>query len=130
MTKKEENLNTSEKHIQILNKGDVPETNFGNTTSLIDEKSKKPLRYCSFCSRHEHEVICLVGTNEKPGAPAYICDGCAQMCADIVLQKLWDNATRLQKTIRGMEEHGGIPAIAGVSEQEIPQPNATEGTVK
>lgn len=88
-------------------------------TSTVEDKAERPMRKCSFCDRSENNVSCLV-----VGPFVFICDICTQITADIVLKHLWDKATRLQDTIKGMEKHGGIPSIEGVSDQDIPKTEA------
>ncbi len=88
---------------------------------MTEEEKKPEPRYCSFCGKSEHDVACIIA-----GRTAFICGECTQICADLVLKHLWDKATRLQNTIRNIEQNGGIPPVAGISDQEIPT-NNTEG---
>ncbi|WP_020474476.1 ClpX C4-type zinc finger protein [Zavarzinella formosa] len=96
---------------------DAKQTNCSEETNRTpaSEQPTKPVLHCGLCGLSEHDVTCLIA-----GKDTNICGHCTQICADILLKKLWDNATRLQDTIKGIEKHGGIPSVAGVSDQEIP----------
>lgn len=72
-------------------------------------------RLCNFCGRHEDHVACLVA-----GPKVYICGECIHICSDIYLGFLHTKARQMQEKIREMERNGGIPAVAGVSEQDLP----------
>lgn len=86
-----------------------------NERMIKEAEAKAKLRKCDFCGLDENHCETLIA-----GICAFICGRCTQLCADIVLKHLYDKATRLQTTIKDIEKHGGIPAVAGVSDQEIP----------
>jgi ATP-dependent Clp protease ATP-binding subunit ClpX len=49
-------------------------------------------RHCHFCGKQPNEVPCLVA-----GPRVFICDGCTQIAADLVVQYLSEKALRLKE---------------------------------
>ena len=45
------------------------------------------LLYCSFCGKSQHEVKKLIA-----GPSVYVCDECVELCNDIILEELEDDA--------------------------------------
>src|ERR1700753_2788395 len=50
--------------------------------SKVSDKDTKNTLHCSFCGKSQHEVRKLVA-----GPLVYICDGCVQLCTDIVKEE-------------------------------------------
>jgi ClpX C4-type zinc finger len=51
------------------------------------------LLYCSFCGKSEREVLTLIA-----GPTVFICDGCVELCVEIVaMKKAEDAATTIDQ---------------------------------
>ena len=61
-----------------------------NTTGNDSEK----LLYCSFCGKSQHEVKKLIA-----GPSVYVCDECVELCNDIILEELEDEASTAVKKL-------------------------------
>ncbi|NOQ89913.1 MAG: ATP-dependent Clp protease ATP-binding subunit ClpX [Gammaproteobacteria bacterium] len=61
-----------------------------STTGTDSEK----LLYCSFCGKSQHEVKKLIA-----GPSVYVCDECVELCNDIILEELEDEATTAIKKL-------------------------------
>ena len=60
------------------------------TTGNDSEK----LLYCSFCGKSQHEVKKLIA-----GPSVYVCDECVELCNDIILEELEDEASTAVKKL-------------------------------
>lgn len=47
----------------------------------LKEFKAKPTVYCSFCAKSQHDVAKMIA-----GPTAFICDGCAGLCMQIILE--------------------------------------------
>jgi len=61
-----------------------------STTGTDTEK----LLYCSFCGKSQHEVKKLIA-----GPSVYVCDECVELCNDIILEELEDEASTAIKKL-------------------------------
>jgi ATP-dependent Clp protease ATP-binding subunit ClpX len=61
-----------------------------STTGTDSEK----LLYCSFCGKSQHEVKKLIA-----GPSVYVCDECVELCNDIILEELEDEASTAIKKL-------------------------------
>lgn len=59
------------------------------TLDDLEAKPKGTVQYCSFCGKSDKQVVALIA-----GPCAFICDGCVDLCADIVAMKRDENASR------------------------------------
>lgn len=64
--------------------------------------SAEPPMYCSFCGKHNNEVVCLIA------APvAFICDECVVLCVAIVQERRAQFKAQSQARIAGMDKQAG-----------------------
>jgi len=69
------------------------------TTGNDSEK----LLYCSFCGKSQHEVKKLIA-----GPSVYVCDECVELCNDIILEELEDEASTAVKKLPTPHEINAI----------------------
>jgi hypothetical protein len=69
----------------------------GARSRILDPKQQKTL-YCTFCGKSQHEVRKLIA-----GPAVYICDGCVDLCTDIVDEDP-DHDEKLFRSMQGDEE--------------------------
>ena len=55
----------------------------------IKEANKSKLLYCSFCKKSQHEIRLLIS-----GPEAYICDGCVELCNEIIREKIEEDGNQ------------------------------------
>ena len=60
----------------------------------IKETNKSKLLYCSFCKKSQHEIRLLIS-----GPEAYICDGCVELCNEIIREKIEEDSAEIDEEI-------------------------------
>lgn len=59
------------------------------TLEQIEMKPKDHTSYCSFCGKSDKQVVALIA-----GPCCFICDGCVDLCSEIVAMKREEDASR------------------------------------
>jgi hypothetical protein len=62
---------------------DAAQPRSGSATSPQNRAPQEKLLYCSFCGKNQHEVQKLIA-----GPAVFICDGCVDLCVDMVDEQL------------------------------------------